>query len=76
MQEVKQQLTDDTIYHRPPDLPVRLGDMNKEQLKSALFIILTHLRFRGSLCMSERDEHQRLIFKYDKGDTHARDRDN
>jgi hypothetical protein len=68
-------LTDSTIYHRRPHLPVRLGDMSKEQLKSALFVMLTHLRYRGTLRMRRGDFHQAILFDYDRGEDNARTTD-
>ncbi len=59
---------DDAIYHLDPNLPMRLGDMKKLQLKGALFVLITHLKRGGTLHMREGDVHQKIRRKYRTGD--------
>ena len=52
---------DRVVWHMPPALPRRVGDMTPAEMRTILAKIEEHLRYGGVLRMSPTDVHRRII---------------
>ena len=50
------------VWHNPPGVAKRLGDMTAEELRAELAQIHEHFRKGGVVSISPEDAHQRLHF--------------
>lgn len=59
--ESQEEAINNTIYHMPPNLSVRLGDMTEGQLRSSLHMLISHIKSGGVIRMQPGDKHQKII---------------
>ena len=50
------------VWHNPPAVARRLGDMTPEELRTELAQIHGHLRAGGTISINPEDPHQRVYF--------------
>ena len=55
---------DRVVWHQPPALPIRLGDMTTAQLKAVVGEVHRCITHGGSIELSKDDPHKRIFFKH------------